>query len=131
MLRYATLFLLLLLCTAVAADPDIAGKYTGEWKSSGSGSGGAFRMSLDPAAGGTWKFEVTFTLSGEEVKTTIREIKVDGAKLDAAYDFDLQGTALRSHITGDWSAKGFEGKYQTTSVDGSAQIDAGTWAAHK
>ncbi|HEY1340611.1 MAG TPA: hypothetical protein VGF59_24030 [Bryobacteraceae bacterium] len=131
MLRYVCLFFVLLLLTATAADPDVAGKYTGEWKSNGSGAGGDFRMTLQSADAGGWKFEAVFTLSGEEVKTKTQEIKVTGSKIEAAYDFDLQGVTLRSRLTGDWNGKGFEGKYQTTSVDGSAAVDAGTWTVHK
>ena len=95
--------------SAVAAAGTLAGRYTGEWKGS---SAGTFRLSLDSAAGGAWKCETTFTLSGEEVKTVMRQCKVDQSQIDAAYDFDTQGLSLRSQITGHRSAKGFEGTYR-------------------
>ena len=42
----------LLLATAVAAAPDLQGRYSGEWKSNSSGQGGAFRLNLNPGANG-------------------------------------------------------------------------------
>jgi hypothetical protein len=127
-MRYITI-LFVLLMIASAADRDLAGRYAGEWKSNSSGGNGSFRMSLDPAPGGAWKCEVTFTFAGEEVKTIVRQVKVDQSKLEAAYDFDLLGGTLRSRITGDWNGKAFEGRYQTTAVEGGAAVDDGVWSA--
>ena len=126
-MRHFAILFLLWLAVCAAADP--AGRFTGDWKSSGGGNSGTFRMNLD-RAGGAWKLEVTFTLAGEqEVKTTMREVKIDGDKLEAAYDFDLAGNMLRSRITGQLSGDKFEGKYRTTTVDGSTPVDEGTWNA--
>jgi hypothetical protein len=125
-MRHITM-LLVLLMIASAADRDLAGRYSGDWKSSGSGGNGAFRLSLEPAADGMWKCEVTFTFAGEEVKTIVRQVKVEQSKLEAAYDFDLLGGTLRSTITGEWNGKAFDGKYKTTG-DGEA-VDEGVWSA--
>lgn len=105
----------------------IAGHYRGEWK--GAAGSGTFRLSLEGAAGGAWKCDVTFTLNGEELKTTVRQCDVKESKLDTVYDFDTQGLALRSHTTGQWKARGFEGTYRTTTTDGSTEVDQGTWTA--
>lgn len=106
----------------------IAGHYRGEWK--GAAGSGTFRLSLEAASGGAWKCEVTFTLNGEELKTIMRQCDVKESKLlDAVYDFDALGLTLRSHITGPWKAGGFEGTYRTTTSDGSAEVDQGTWMA--
>ena len=124
----AAIVLALLMVTAGAAD--IAGRYSGEWKSNGGNGDGAFRMGLESAAGGAWKLEVVFTLGGADVKTTVRECKVDGPKLDAAYDFDLAGNQLRSHIKGELKGDAIQGTYQTTSADG-GQVDEGVWNASR
>ena len=126
-MRYLTLLFLLLLVHVRAADRDLAGRYAGEWKSNGSGGGGAFRMSLDLTPGGAWKWDVTFMYAGAEVKTTPRELKLNQSKLEGSYDFDLQGFSLRSHVTGEWNGKAFEGRYQTTTTDGSTGVDEGVW----
>ena len=129
-MRYITI-LFVLLMIASAADRDLSGKYAGEWKSNSSGGNGSFRLSLDPGAAGAWKCEVVFTFGGEDVKTVMREVKVDQSKLEAAYDFNLLGNPLRSRITGEWNGKAFEGRYQTTAVDGGTAVDDGVWSAAK
>lgn len=111
----------------VPSPESIAGHYRGEWK--GAAGSGTFRLSLEAAAGGSWKCDVAFTLNGEELKTTVRQCDVKESKLDTAYDFDALGLALRSHTTGQWKAGSFEGTYRTTSTDGSTEVDQGTWTA--
>jgi len=128
-MRYLSFLFLLLLVPVDAADSDLAGRYAGEWKSNGSGGGGAFRFSLDLAAGGAWKWDVSFVYAGAEIKTVTHELKVNQSKLEGSYDFDLQGFALRSHITGEWNGKAFAGSYQTTTTDGSTGVDEGAWNA--
>jgi len=128
-MRQLTIGLLLAVFAGFAADPDLAGRYAGEWKSGASGNGGAIRLTLESAAGGTWKSEVTFSLDGGDVKTTMREVKVQGAKIELAYDFDVAGLTARSRIKGEWDGKEFRGQYETTTVDGSQKVDAGTWNA--
>lgn len=117
----------LLLLTAAAAD--LAGKYGGEWKSSGAGGGGSFHMSLETPSAGAWKCEVSFEFGGEQIKTSMRECKVEGSKIECTYDFELQGNALRSKITGQWDGKALAGQYETTVADGGQAVDEGTWTA--
>jgi hypothetical protein len=126
-LKFA-LVCVVVLMTATAAD--VAGRYAGEWKSNGGGGNGAFRMSLDPGSGGACKLEVTFAFSGSDVKTSVRECKLSGSKVDATYDFDLMGNQLRSHILGELNGDAIQGTYQTTSTDG-GQVDDGVWNASR
>lgn len=128
-MRYFMVQFLLLVWIAQAADRDLAGRFAGEWKSNNSGVSGQLRMSLEPSTGGTWKCEVNFTLEGEEVMTTMRSVRIEQSKLDVSYDFTVQGTSLRSRITGTWNGKAFDGHYQTTAVEGGNAIDDGTWSA--
>jgi hypothetical protein len=127
-MRLIAILFLMFAAVSAAAAPDLAGRYAGEWKSNSAGGGGAFRLSLESGTGG-WKCDVVFAYAGQDVKTVTKEVKVDGSKLDVSYDFDLAGNALRSHVTGELNGKSFEGKYQTTTVDGSAAVDDGTWNA--
>jgi hypothetical protein len=121
--------LLACLMMASAADSGLAGRYAGEWKSGGGSGGGNFRISLEPGADGAWKCEITFTYAGADVKTGMREVKVDQSKLEAAYDFDLMGNSLRSRITGELQGNVFDGRYKTTSGEGGDAVDEGTWSA--
>jgi len=129
-MRYVMIILALLL-SASAADSDLAGRYAGDWKSNGGGGNGTIRLSLEPASGGAWKCEVSFALAGADVKTTMREVKVDQSKLEAAYDFDLMGNVLRSRIKGELKGNALEGSYQTTTVDGGTAVDDGLWKASR
>jgi hypothetical protein len=126
LLRYICL---LLAVFAAFGAGDFAGTYTGEWKSDGSGNGGAIRFTLTPASGGPWKSDLTFGLDGGDVKTIMREVKVEDDKIELVYDFDVQGTTLRSHIKGQWNGTAFKGSYQTTTPTGSAAVDSGSWSA--
>ena len=127
-MRYLTLLLLTSLLCVRAADSDLAGRFSGDWKSAGAGSGGTFRMNLE-SSGGAWKCEVNFNFGDQEVKTRNCGAKVAQGKLEAAYDFDLLGNTLRSKITGTWNGKAFEGQYHTTAVEGGSAVDEGTWSA--
>src|SRR5438876_11859537 len=97
-MRAAILFL------AAAAAALFADGVSGTYKGSYSGSAGAsgdFVVSFNKADNGDWKSEVTFTLGGETVRTKITSLQVDGAKVKIVYQFDLQGTALESTVTGE------------------------------
>jgi hypothetical protein len=118
-----------LLAAALAADRDLAGKFAGEWRSAGGGNGGDIRFTLEPSADAVWKCELSFGLMGESVKTTMRSAKLKDSKVDLTYDFDVAGTVLRSHVTGEWKDDAFRGEYQTTSVGDGAAVDSGTWSA--
>jgi hypothetical protein len=117
----------LALVTASLAAPGMAGKYTGDWKSNGSGNGGAIRFTLEGPKAEIWHSELSFILDGADVPTIMRDVKVNESKIELTYDFDAQGATLRSHIIGDWDGAAFKGKYDTTL--GGSPVDAGTWAA--
>ena len=130
-MRCLSLILLSAVLLVRAADTGTAGSYAGEWKSDSSGSGGTLRMTLTPAPGDSLKCEISFTLSGEEVKTKIQSFKFENSQLNVAYDFEVQGVTARSKLTGKWDGKSFAGRYQTTVVDSGDGLDAGTWSASR
>jgi hypothetical protein len=128
-MRHLILLLMFAVAGMSAADSDLAGKFSGDWKSNGAGTGGKFQIHLDSGAGGAWKCEVTFLFGDQEVKTRNCGAKVDQGKLEASYDFDLMGNVLRSKINGQWNGKSLEGQYHTTAVEGGGAVDEGTWTA--
>ncbi len=128
MLRlFITVFALIV--AGFAATGDLAGKFSGEWKSGSSENGGAIQFTLSQQEGGTWKCDLTFALDGGDVKTVSREVKLQDGKIEVAYDFEIQGTTLRSRLKGDWDGTAFHGKYETTTSDGAQQVDSGSWSA--
>jgi len=122
---------LVLIAAASAADRDLAGRFAGEWKSATSDNGGMIQFALDPQDGGAWKCELTFFLDDGEVKTVMREVKLQDGKIEIAYDFDVEGATLRSRVKGEWDGGAFRGKYETTLSDGSQQVDSGSWNASR
>src|SRR5437667_7061874 len=118
------ILLLLLACFAVADDTGLAGTYTGDW--TGGAASGDFKLKLEEADG-KWSCEASFTLSGADVKTVTKSVKVDGNKVEVKYEFDLQGNKLMSTITGQLQGRTLEGKYETVTVPDGGPVDAGTW----
>lgn len=106
-----------------AQDQVPAGAYQGTWQ--GSGGGGDFRLTIKAA--GDAKIE--FTFSGEQVRCEMISFKLDGAKLEAAYEFEFQGNKLHSPTQGTLKGKSFEGTYKTTVAGGDESVDQGTWKA--
>jgi len=129
-MRELVVCLLLAAFAGIAADRDLSGRYEGEWKSA-SGNGGAIRFTLDAGTGGVWKADLMFTLDGADVKTTMREVKLQDGKIELAYDFNVQGLTARSRVKGEWNGTAFRGQYETTLVDGGQTVDGGTWSAAK
>jgi hypothetical protein len=114
----------LLSLTALAfANP--AGKYSGTWV--GQQSDGGIKIALAPAATqGEWTAEVSFTLGDQEVKCKTVHIKVDGDKLDLAYEFNIGGLQATSTVVGKFDGAKLEGTYSTKSSEGAA-VDQGTF----
>jgi len=121
----------ILIAAAFAADRELAGRFAGEWKSASSENGGTIQFALDPQQGAAWKCDLTFSLNEGEVKTSMREVKLLDGKIELAYDFDAQGTTLRSLVKGEWDGAAFRGKYETTLSDGSQPVDSGSWSASR
>ena len=127
-------FLKLLVVAAIAAialvdlpelpaqDKVGAGTYKGTY--TGAAGSGDFHLTLK-ADGSGFTGLVGFTIMGEEVPGKFTTLKIDGAKIEMAYDFDLQGTKLTSAAEGTLKGKTLEGTYKT-SAEG-AVVDQGTW----
>lgn len=124
-------FLAAILCAAVvlmAADAITAGKYTGKWQGD-SGAGGEFFLSLSGGSG-TWKAEVSFTMSDQNVPCKVTALSVDSGKVHVVYTFDLLGNKLESTIDGERTAGKLIGKYRTRSTADGSAVDQGTWEAN-
>lgn len=120
---FVVLLLICALAGAQASDSGWAGSWAGTW--SGESASGDMRLKLSKADN-QWKAEADFSLSGADVPTVVKAVKVDGDKIDLEYDFELQGFKATSKLTGTKKDKTIEGTYKTTGADGSA-VDAGTW----
>ena len=114
----------ILVLFAPAAEKDFAGTYAGDW--TGGSASGELRMTLEQTDS-KWKCEASFTLGGQDVKTTMKSLKVEDAKIEIQYEFDLQGNRLQSTLTGQLEGRTLEGKYKTIAVADSSPVDEGVW----
>jgi hypothetical protein len=122
---------LLILCFALVfalSAAGVAGKYKGTYSGS-AGASGDIVVTLKQVDDSAWKSEVSFTFGGQEIKTKVTSVSVDGAKVKIVYEFDLDGNGLESTITGELKGTTLAGDYHTkATADGSA-VDEGTWTA--
>ena len=100
-----------------------AENFSGKWSSAQNDAEGTIDIKLaEPAV-------VTFTLRGQEVKTKMLTLKKEASVIEVRYQFDLGGTQLISTLTGKIDGDKFEGKYQTTNVEGQGVVDNGSFTA--
>lgn len=119
--------LLLVLSSLALPLANPAGKYVGTW--SGASGRGDFTIALAPgSAQGEWTAEVSFTFNGQDVKCKTAYIKINGTKLEVAYDFNINGLKARSTVVGQINGTELSGDYSTQGEDGSS-VDAGTLKA--
>lgn len=112
--------------TAVAAPaavkPVLPGDYAGSWTSS-AGAGGKLRLKLKQE-GPAWTAEAAFTFDEAEIATKMKSVKVDGAKVELLFDWDIQGTPGQSKITGEAKGNQLDGTYESKTAQDTTQ---GTW----
>jgi hypothetical protein len=118
------LIALFLLTTLAFALPSPAGQYSGTW--TGMNSDGTIKIALASAQNGEWSADVSFTLGDQTVKCKTVRVKVDGEKLDLAYEFNISGLQATSTVAGKFEGSKLEGTYSTKSAEGAA-VDQGTF----
>ena len=115
------LALLLLAGFLFAAD----GPFAGKWTSTRSDSHGNITITLKPEPA------VTFTLNGEEVKTTVSNAKISDDGFEMDWNFTLSGYKLRSSAKAKVIDGKIEGEYRTRTVDEGTTIDEGKFEANR
>jgi hypothetical protein len=113
-----------LLSCAAFAFTSPAGRYSGTW--TGMQSDGTIKIALAQEAKGDWTADVSFTLGDQEVKCKTVSIKVDGDKLNLAYEFNVGGLQATSTVVGKFDGDKLDGTYTTKSAEG-AVVDQGTF----
>lgn len=124
-MRFLTLLCLAAISVVSLGAQDKIGLGTYKGTYAGGAGGGDFHLTLKVDSKGGIAGDVGFTIMGEEVVGKITSLKLDGSKIEFAYDFDIQGTKLQSSGEGTAKGKALEGTYKTT-ADGAA-VDQGTW----
>ncbi len=114
---------MLLALTAIAQDKLTPGVYKGTL--TGGSGGGDFTVTIKNDGKGGLTADLAFTVGGEAAVGKVASAKVDGAKVEIVYDFDVQGTKLQTSTKGELSGKVLSGTY-TSTAEGQA-VDQGTW----
>jgi hypothetical protein len=117
--------LLVVLCAiaALAQDKLAPAVYKGTW--AGPSGGGDFVVTIKNDGKGGLTADLSFTVGGEAAVGKVTSSKVDGAKVEIVYDFDVQGTKLQVSTVGTLSGKTLSGTYKS-SAEGQT-VDEGTW----
>ena len=138
MKRYLTSALLVLLvafgtgsgCTVpstksppVAAKPNFAGDYAGEWRGQDE-STGALRIKLMSGPNSTWTGSVVFAFEAVDVPTTVNSVHVDGSKVEVVFTYEIDGTVASTKLVGEMAGNQLGGSYDSNTGGGGA---AGTW----
>ncbi|MBI5689853.1 MAG: hypothetical protein HZC55_07110 [Verrucomicrobia bacterium] len=100
-----------------------AGEYAGTWKATNE-SGGALRLKLKNESSTGWSGEASFTFDGANIPAKVTSIKVDGAKLELVFEWEIQGTPGKSRLSGEWKEGRLKGKYDSTPAEAAGE---GTW----
>jgi hypothetical protein len=119
-------FLLCLGAAALLIGAELAGRFKGDWSSDSSGSSGSIQLNVKPGPD-PQNSEATFTLSGSEVKTKIKTLRVAGNDLEMSYEFGIDSTPLISTLKGKLEGEKLSGSYRTTYVGRDEKVDEGTF----
>ena len=108
-----------------AAQGSLAGNYKGTW---GNGTdSGQLRLKL-AQDGGSWTAVCTFTYEDAEIPTKTKSISVNGQKLELVLQWEMQGSAGESHMTGELNGTKLDGIYETKTATDSSN---GTWSTSR
>jgi len=120
------LLLLSLVAAFILFAAGVAGTYKGHYSGSAAANGD-IQVTLKQADDGAWKSEVTFSFGGQEIKTKVTSVSVEGSKVKIVYKFDLDGNELESTIQGELKGTTLAGDYQTKDTEDGSPVDEGTW----
>jgi hypothetical protein len=99
----------------------IAGKYTGIWKSDAESGNLSLNLKQDGAA---WSAEASFTFQGAEVAATVTSVKVDGSNVEIVLGWNIDETPGVSRLTGKLADDKLNGTYQSETPE---NVTTGTW----
>jgi hypothetical protein len=99
-----------------------AGSYAGSWKST-SDSSGRLQIKLK-RDGGEWLAQASFTYEDTEIATKMKSVKIEGAKIELVFEWEIQGTSGQSKIVGEAAGDKLQGTYESTTP---SETSNGTW----
>ena len=70
--------------------------------------------------------EASFTFEDASIATKVKSIKVEGAKLEIIFEWEIQGTPGESKLTGELAGDKLQGTYASKTASSNSN---GTWTA--
>lgn len=101
----------------------LVGQYKGAWKSADDTTGD-LRFGFSQNGEGKWVVEASFTFDGNTIPTRMKTVRVDGAKFELLFEWDVDGNTAHSKVTGELKGDKLQGDYVT---GGAAGENRGTW----
>lgn len=102
----------------------LAGQYKGTWKSSDAMTGD-LRLAFKTNGDATWAADASFTYEGTTFPTRMKTVRVDGAKIELHFEWDVDGNPAQSKVNGELKGDTLQGSYVTSGAAGETR---GTWS---
>jgi len=109
---------------AAAPAVALAGQYKGAWKSADAATGD-LRLAFRTNGDATWTAEASFTYEGTPFPTRMKTVRVEGAKIELLFEWDVDGNPAQSKVSGELEGDTLRGTYVTSGAAGETR---GTWS---
>ena len=112
-----------------AAEPQVAGKYSGSWSSS-DGSSGNIAIALVVSAAEAWSAEIELWADGDSIPVTMKSIAIDGSNVAIIFDYSAEGKTSTVKMKGTVAADVLAGGFEVLNRKGKVS-SSGTWTSER
>ena len=112
-----------------AAEPQVAGKYSGSW-SSNDGSSGNIDIALVVSAAEAWSAEIELWADGDSIPVTMKSIAIDGSNVAIIFDYSAEGKTSTVKMKGTVAAEVLAGGFEVLNRKGKVS-SSGTWTSER
>ena len=112
-----------------AAEPQVAGEYSGSW-SGNDGSTGNIDIALVDSVADSWSAEVQLWADGDSIPVTMKSVAIDGSKVEIVFDFRAEGQTSTVKLKGAVTSKFLVGGYEVLNRKGRVS-SSGTWTSKR
>jgi hypothetical protein len=109
---------------AAAPAAALAGQYKGAWKSADATTGD-LRLAFKSNGDAAWAADASFTYEGTTFPTRMKTVRIEGAKIELVFEWDVDGNPAQSKVHGELKGDTLQGSYVTSGAAGETR---GTWS---
>lgn len=110
-----------------AAEPQVAGKYSGSW-SSNDGSAGNIDIALVDSAADSWSAEIKLWADGNNIPVTMKSVAIDGSNVAIVLEFSADGKISTVELKGTVISNVLAGGFEVLNRRGRVS-SSGTWTS--